>query len=322
MGRNGGHGSDGCSDGRDDVEGRHVKSLIPKITLAAVLLASFSYGQQIAFTFDDGPDMTDAVGLSAEQRNTEILAQLADAHLKSYLFVTRIDDDRMRNALIRRWGEQGHLIGNHTATHPDLDEVSLKDYEHDFLRCDRAIRSMPGYTRRFRFPYLKEGNTLEKREGFRAFLESNAYTTAPVSVDTSDWYYSNRLRDRLMLDPQADRLRYRDAYLKHLDDRATYYENLSREVLGRSVAHVMLLHHNLINALFLSDVFRMFRAKGWTVIDADIAFQDPVYAARPQVLPAGESILWSLAKERGLAHLRYPGEDDVYEKALLDRLHL
>jgi peptidoglycan/xylan/chitin deacetylase (PgdA/CDA1 family) len=63
---------------------------------------------------------------------------------------------------------------------------------------------MPGYTRRFRFPYLKEGNTREKRDGFRAFLDSNDYTTAPVSVDTSDWYYSNRLRDRLKLDPQAD----------------------------------------------------------------------------------------------------------------------
>lgn len=54
----------------------------------------------------------------------------------------------------------------------------------------------------------------------------------------------------------------------------------------------------------------------------DIAFQDPVYGARPRVLPAGESILWSLAKERGLTQLRYPGEDDVYEKPLLDRLHL
>jgi peptidoglycan/xylan/chitin deacetylase (PgdA/CDA1 family) len=296
--------------------------MIRYITFSAVLFASLAYGQQIAFTFDDGPDMADAIGLDAEQRNTAILGQLADAHLKSFLFVTRIDNDQMRNALIRQWGEQGHLIGNHTATHPDLDEVSLKDYEQDFLKCDRAIRDMPGYTRRFRFPYLKEGNTLEKRDGFRAFLDSNAYTAAPVSVDTSDWYYSDRLRDRLKRDPQADRSRYRDAYLKHLDDRAAYYESLSRDVLGRSVAHVMLLHHNLINALFLGDVIRMFRDKGWTVIDADTAFKDPVYAARPQVLPAGESILWSLAKERGLKHLRYPGEDDVYEKPVLDRLHL
>jgi peptidoglycan-N-acetylglucosamine deacetylase len=276
-----------------------VKRLIPNMTLTAVLFASMAHGQEIAFTFDDGPDMTDAVGLSAEQKNSAILAQLADAHLKSFLFVTRIDNDRSRNALIRQWGERGHLIGNHTATHPDLDEVSLRDYEQDFLRCDRAIKGMPGYARRFRFPYLKEGNTVEKRDGFRSFLDLNAYAAAPVSVDTSDWYYSNRLRDRLKRDPHADRLRYRDAYIKHLDERATYYESLSREVLGRSVAHVMLLHHNLINALFLGDVIRMFRNKGWTVIDADIDFQDPVYVpdcinTSLWILECGRPSIWEV----------------------------
>jgi hypothetical protein len=40
----------------------------------------------------------------------------------------------------------------------------------------------------------------------------------------------------------------------------------------------MLLHHNLTSALFLGDAIRMFRDKGWQVIDAETAFEDPVYA--------------------------------------------
>jgi peptidoglycan-N-acetylglucosamine deacetylase len=141
-------------------------------------------------------------------------------------------------------------------------------------------------------------------------------------VDASDWYYSKRLRDRLTKEPKADRLPYRDAYLRHLYDRAQYYDGLSRTVLGRSVAHVLLLHHNLINALFLRDVVQMFRDKGWTILDSETAFQDPVYEMRPDILPAGESILWALAKQKGIPGLRSPGEDDVYEKPILDRLHL
>jgi peptidoglycan-N-acetylglucosamine deacetylase len=290
--------------------------------LGAFLFASSASSQSIALSFDDGPDMADKTGLGAAERNTAILAQLADAHVKSILFVTRTDNDQNRNDLIREWGQEGHQIGNHTATHPDFDEVSLANYEHELRACDKAIRGMPGYTRRFRFPYLKEGDTIEKRDGFRAFLDSNGYETGPVSVDASDWYYSQRLSDRLNKDRAADRLPYRDAYLRHLYDRAQYYDGLSRTVLGRSVAHVLLLHHNLINALFLKDVIQMFRDKGWTIIDSETAFQDPVYRMRPEILPAGESILWALAKQKGVIGLRYPGEDDVYEKPILDRLGL
>jgi hypothetical protein len=141
-------------------------------------------------------------------------------------------------------------------------------------------------------------------------------------VDSSDWYYSERLSDRLKRDPHADSRPYRDAYLRHLYNRAQYYDGLSRTVLGRSVAHALLLHHNLINALFLTDVIKMFEKNGWTLVDSETAFADPVYAMRPDVLPAGESILWALAKKKGVPGLRYPGEDDVYEKPILDRLQL
>jgi peptidoglycan-N-acetylglucosamine deacetylase len=292
------------------------------LTLATLLAPSLAISQAIALTFDDGPNMADTVGLSPQDRNAAILKQLREAHLKSILFVTRIDSDQIRNQLIRQWGIDGHQIGNHSATHPDFDEVSLADYESDLLACDKAIRDMPGFTPRFRFPYLKEGNTIEKRDGFRAFLDSNSYMTAPVSVDASDWYYSQRLSDRIRRDRHADTRPYRDAYLRHLYNRAQYYDGLSRAVLGRSVAHVLLLHHNLINALFLQDVVRMFRDEGWTLIDSDAAFKDPVYAARPDILPAGESVLWALAKQKGISGLRYPGEDAAYEEPILDRLHL
>lgn len=290
--------------------------------LAALLFGESAHGQAIALTFDDGPNMADAVGLSPADRNRAILHELAEAHLKSILFVARTDADPNRNGLIRQWGLEGHQIGNHTATHPNFNETSLADFERELLACDGALRDLPGFTRRFRFPYLKEGDTAAKRDAFRAFLDANSYQPGPVSVDASDWYYSTRLSERLKLQPAADRLAYRDAYLRHLYDRAQYYDRLSQAVVGRSVAHVLLLHHNLINALFLGDVIRMFKDKGWTLIDSDAAFKDPVYAVRPHTVPAGESILWALAKEKGAAGLRYPAEDDIYERPILDRLRL
>jgi peptidoglycan-N-acetylglucosamine deacetylase len=298
--------------------------LLPVLCMPILTLFSISQaaGQSLALTFDDGPNMADKIGLSAAERNFAILRQLADAHVKSILFVTRTDNNEERNDLIREWGKEGHQIANHTASHADFQEVSLADFEQELLTCDTAIHDMPGFTPRFRFPYLHEGNTAEKRDGFRVFLDSTGYKTGLVSVDASDWYYSQRLSARLKSNSDADRLPYKDAYLRHLYARALYYDQLSRTVLGRSVKHVLLLHHNLINALFLRDVIQMFRDKGWKIIDSETAFQDPVYATRPNILPAGQSILWALAKQKGIPGLRFPGEDEVYEKPILDGLHL
>jgi hypothetical protein len=88
-------------------------------------------------------------------------------------------------------------------------------------------------------------------------------------------------------------------------------------VIRRSPDHVLLLHTNAINAAFLPDVLSMFRAKGWKIVSAEEAFRDPLYAAAPASLPAGESIVWALAKDADHGGLRYPAEDDVYEVSIL-----
>ena len=79
-----------------------------------------------------------------------------------------------------------------------------------------------------------------------------------------------------------------------------------------------------MNELFLGDVLSMFQSKGWRLAGARDAFSDPVFSAEPNNLPAGESIIWALAKETGKfnGRLRYPGEDGEYEKPGMDKLGL
>jgi hypothetical protein len=187
-----------------------------------------------------------------------------------------------------------------------------------------VLRGCSGFRKWFRFPELKEGATPETRDQLRAFLAMHGYRNGAVTIDTSDWYYSQRLVTRLNAEPRFDANLFRQPYLDHIWDRAQFYDGLSREVLGRSVAHTILIHYNLLNGLFLPDILAMFQTKGWGVIDAEEAFMDPVFQRQPHIAPAGESLIWALAKESGKfdGRLRYPGEDDVYEKPALDRLGL
>jgi hypothetical protein len=132
------------------------------------------------------------------------------------------------------------------------------------------------------------------------------------------------MTERLKQNPKADTSGYRDFYLAHMWERSAFYDDLARRVAGRPVRHTVLLHDNLLNALYLPDLLRMYEQKGWRLIDAGRAFDDPVFRAEPNILPAGESIVWALAKEskRFDAELRYPGEDGPYEKEKMDRLGL
>jgi hypothetical protein len=121
-----------------------------------------------------------------------------------------------------------------------------------------------------------------------------------------------------------DFTRYRQPYLDHVWNRAQFYHQLSRDVLGRSVAHTLLIHYNFLNSLFLGDLLAMFRSRGWEIINADDAFSDRVFDRQPNTVPAGESLIWALANETGrfVDRLRYPGENDTYEKPVLDQLRL
>lgn len=60
------------------------------------------------------------------------------------------------------------------------------------------------------------------------------------------------------------------------------------------------------------------------LIDADIAFHDKVYSQRPDIIPAGEGLIWALAKETGdyENELRYPAESNEYERPKMEKLGL
>jgi len=280
---------------------------------------------QFAITMDDFA-WHNAVHLTAEDRNRAILDALKTNGAKAALFVIGGNAEEERGkAMLREWDNSGHIIGNHTYSHRPLSSrITIAEYEQDILRAEAILKDFKQFRRMFRYPLLKEGDTAAKRDQVHAFLKGQGYRIGHVTIDNSDWIVDQRLRARLQKDPAADAKPYRDYYLEHMWDRAQYYDALGRRVVGRSVKHTILMHHNLLNGLFLGDLIEMFKGKGWQLIDAEVAFTDPVFRAEPKILPAGESIVWSLAKASGKIPmtLRYPAEDGDYETAKMDKLGL
>lgn len=280
-------------------------SICARMAAACLLLATPSlYAQSVAFTFDDGPTLSETPRLSPQARNSAMLAALAKHKVKAALFVTCGNGaDRPEGlALARAWGQAGHAVANHTMTHPDLNnaKTGLAQYQQEVRDCDRIVAPLPGYQKWFRYTYLREGNTPEKRDGMKAFLREQGYRNAYVSLDTSDWRLNDKLAEVLSKNPQADVEPIRQAYLSHIRQRSLAYRALSQRLQGRDIAQVLLLHHNLINALWLDDVIRQFRDMGWTIVSPGEAFADPVYALDPQRNAPGQSLLISMGRSLGM----------------------
>jgi peptidoglycan/xylan/chitin deacetylase (PgdA/CDA1 family) len=294
---------------------------------ATALPAAQTRQPRIAITIDDfhWGQIPQHGAEKANQRLLDILAR--HSNLKAAVFVcgSNVDSDTGRR-LVRTWSDAGHLIGNHSYSHLSYNDpkVTFAEFSDDLVRGEKILSDLPGFQKKFRFPFLHEGETANKRDQMRGFLAEHGYSNGHVTVDASDWYYDQRLRARLKQNPAADPQAYRDPYLAHLFDRATYYDGLAQNITGRSISHTILLHYTLLNSLFLGDVLNMFQDQGWQLVSAQTAFQDAVFSNAPRNVPAGESLIWAMAKESGKfeGKLRYPGESDEYEKDKLDRLGL
>lgn len=282
----------------------------------------------VSFTFDDGITYGIA-GYKFEEWNEMLLSHLEKENLKTVFFVTGKNKlDAKGQFLLKSWNDKGHKIANHSFTHPNFNSVknSSNLFEKELLRTDAIISKLSNNVKLFRFPYLKEGKNKSKVDSIRTILTKNKYSNGYVTIDASDWYVNQRLIDRIkekgLEKTEIDG--FKNFYLQHIIERANYYEELSYEINEKHISHTLLLHHNLTSALFLGDLIEKFKAEGWDVINADKAYQDDIFKKVPDSNFAGESLIWSIAKQSGAYEesLRYPAEDSRYEKEKMNRLGL
>lgn len=91
---------------------------------------------QIALTFDDGPD---------PEYTPRLLDLLAKHQLKATFFVLgkRAEEHPQ---LLQRMVNDGHTIGNHTYSHINCSKISLDEVRQELARTDAAIRAaLPEY---------------------------------------------------------------------------------------------------------------------------------------------------------------------------------
>ncbi len=114
-----------------------------------------------------------------ENGNTiKILDTLKEKSVKAAFFCT-LSNIRAEPELMARMINEGHIIGNHSATHPCFDEISRKQMAQEIEECDNYLRENFGYTSPyFRFPkgeYSLNALDLVNSVGYKCVFWSLAY---------------------------------------------------------------------------------------------------------------------------------------------------
>lgn len=278
--------------------------------------------RRIALTFDDVPRERGAF-LGHDERTVRLIAALHGAGVRQAAFFVNpgflAEADRPGGeARIAAYVAAGHVLANHSFSHPRLAATSAEAYLADIDRAEEWLRGREGRRPWFRFPYLDEGmRDHDRRDAVRAGLAARGLRNGYVTIDGTDWNLEALTRQAARDGRAMDLAALRDLYVRIHVDAAEDGEALARRELGRSPAHVLLLHETDLAALFVGDLVAALRERGWTIVTADEAYADPLGREMPGAASANGTLLRQIANARGQERPALaPGTDPETQRRL------
>lgn len=298
--------------------------------LLCLLLTACAMGappevRRIALTFDDIPRGPGAF-LNEGERHSRLIAELRKARVPQAAFFVNPGMIAERPGGERRIADYvraGHVIANHSNTHPHLNTTDAADYLADIDAAETWLNRREGRRPWFRFPFLDEGQTdMAKRDAVRAGLDARGLANGYVTVDASDWWLEQAAIDAKAAGQAIDMDALRTLYIQSHVEAAAFNDSLARKALGRAPAQVMLLHETDIAALWIADLVAALRADGWQIVSADEAYADPIAKMRPDVPSAQGTLTEAIAWEQRMPAPRwYEGNDPrIRERAFRGRV--
>jgi peptidoglycan/xylan/chitin deacetylase (PgdA/CDA1 family) len=290
---------------------------VRRLFLFGVCAALAAYGQhrQVAITIDDlprGGDGNDGRDLASIRALTnQLLDPLRGIPVIGFVNAGRAEElgPAGLQKILKLWLDHGATLGNHTWSHPDLNTTPLADYEADLLRGEppvtQALGHAPVY---FRHPFLHAGKDAATRRGLEAFLDQHHYRIAPVTLDDSDWMFAAVYAPALKSDP-ALAVRVRETYLAYMESIFAFFEERSREVVGREFPQTLLIHASRLNADAMPDLLAMMRRRRYAFVSLDEALKDPAYRLPDDYFGTGGfSWIHRWSRTRGMAPKGEPDE--------------
>ena len=299
------------------------------LTLLLVVYPGKGYALEIALSFDDAPKADGAIftGTERTQRLIETLRKKGVSEVAFFCNTIHFSDDDQ--ARLKRYAAAGHIIANHTATHLNLLDPAIdeKQYIKDIEQADEQLSQLPNFRRWFRYPYLRQSTQINapNNTAIERFLQNRQYKHGYVTIETYDWHLDKLISQDIQQGRVMDYAALKQIYIDILWDSIVFYEALAKKILGYSPRHVILLHENDINALFIGDLIDHIEKNGGVIIPISQAYADDIADPKWDGIPLSQRRIRALAKlkqYRGSTVSLYEEESAIerrYHTALADQ---
>src|SRR5437764_4249393 len=231
--------------------------------IAAMLLlfaaAPAAADKRIALTFDDVPRGRGAF-FTPDQRTIRLIAGLHKAGVRQaafYLVPGQIghDDGIGGEPRIEAYVAAGHVIADHSFTHPHLSELSVAEYMANVDQAEAWLKGREGRRPWFRYPFLDEGGADQaKVAAVRAALKARGLHNGYATVDGSDWNIEALTADAVKAGKTIDMDALRTLYVEPMVGAADFADRLAIKTWKRQPAQVIVLHETDLAALSIPDL--------------------------------------------------------------------
>jgi peptidoglycan/xylan/chitin deacetylase (PgdA/CDA1 family) len=235
---------------------------------------------------DDLPYVGDSQNVNKAQIvNHKLLAAFRTHRVPVTGFVIQVRVESLGfvagTGILRQWINAGFDLGNHTYSHPDINELSVEQIEREIVDGESIIGPLMKEAGKtlgfFRFPMNHTGDTTAKHDSIAAFLSQRGYRLATCTIDNEDYLFNDAYLQMLAKNDHVAARKLRAEYLAYTSTEIDYYAALNKQVFGYEPPQVMLLHDNRLNGDVIDEVLRLFEDKQYRFVSLGAAQSDAAY---------------------------------------------
>jgi peptidoglycan/xylan/chitin deacetylase (PgdA/CDA1 family) len=266
-----------------------IASSVPLLFLSSVFVFAFcgiATAQKLAITFDDLPlNGLLPPGVTRVETTKNVLEILKKRHVPpvyGFINAKKLEGNADGAEALKLWAA-AEPVGNHTYSHMDLEQNPPEAYQREIEENEPVLELLQAKDNWhwFRYPYLHEGDTVEKRRAVRTYLHAHGYRIAQVTLDWEDYLW-NTAYARCAAKNDAKSIAWlKSSYLSTASEFLDLGRQQAKLIYGREISYVLLMHLGAYSSTILPDALDLLKKKGFQLVTLEEAQSDAAYESDP-----------------------------------------